>query len=860
MVALPAGEALARDFLKLEARKSELEEQRWRFVEEMQNRHTVQEQRRVASLSVLDRRLRTEEKQHCLLKERNSIIRQQAAALCNPRTTEVQQRIRTFRERFALDAERQSMDWNRHIETQIREEIAHCRRDAQHCRQRQGEAMEVAMQQERLMVELAEAQGQAQEERAKLQEDVKVQQDRLRQRLSEQRQLMDDRVKALASGNLPGTAYQTLKPQEINDSDRIAMLPQLPGAERERTALPKMMPVQADSGANLEVGQSTSRPREGVNPKGFTGYVPKEGTRQAEVYRQLLRNEAEMAADLRLMEDRLVSRCSQCGFVGSPPGPADGRCDCGHFIEVLRVPPKIAQGKILQSGKLPTPNSTVSSKVFNTRPAAPAFAVRDPRERSSGVVTQPGAGQRLLSRLDPMEAAQEVAQRSLERLAARRQEFAASVQTEVAHVDSSSRVEYEETSKILESETAGLDVIPGTAVSPEATSGDLGILDVPVALQMSAIQSSQPRTMSGNDWYDGGSSTPTPRIEPEKVQVIQAETSSEDIAFEDHKDPTEVSLTEVSLTPSKPQVFSPPVATVAVALPPKTETDTAKPPEHSRPKFEHSNGGPVVQPNQTGNGGPVVQLNQTGNGGPVVQPNQTGPCPGSCPVPSKAEVQAATEAVTEEALQEPEEGEPMMEAPRPLQNNSTPFQREEVAIVESGSQLEQPDERETFAQVSSPDGSFTFGGITSPPEDLGDTNRALLQPVSEKPSSAEKSQLKTEASEALKESLAKESKLMSDLGLEDGSEDEIKVNEDRPPASSSLGKVPKRSNPLRGRGAGIMQGDSFIGPGGLGISGQGAFTAQGVSNLSKLKAKPKLPAQPSLFGGPIDWGQKENFR
>ena len=66
------------------------------------------------------------------------------------------------------------------------------------------------------------------------------------------------------------------------------------------------------------------------------------------------------------------------------------------------------------------------------------------------------------------------------------------------------------------------------------------------------------------------------------------EKTRQDIAFEDHKDPTEVSLTEVSLTPSKPQVFSPPVATVAVALPPKTETDTAKPPEHSRPKFEHS--------------------------------------------------------------------------------------------------------------------------------------------------------------------------------------------------------------------------------------------------------------------------------
>ena len=57
---------------------------------------------------------------------------------------------------------------------------------------------------------------------------------------------------------------------------------------------------------------------------------------------------------------------------------------------------------------------------------------------------------------------------------------------------------------------------------------------------------------------------------------------AQDIAFEDHKDPT-----ELSLTPSKPQVFSPPVATVAVAIPP-TETDMVKSPEHARLKFKHS--------------------------------------------------------------------------------------------------------------------------------------------------------------------------------------------------------------------------------------------------------------------------------
>ena len=44
----------------------------------------MEAQRRAASLTVLNKRLRSEEKQHSVLKERNLVIRQQAAALCNP--------------------------------------------------------------------------------------------------------------------------------------------------------------------------------------------------------------------------------------------------------------------------------------------------------------------------------------------------------------------------------------------------------------------------------------------------------------------------------------------------------------------------------------------------------------------------------------------------------------------------------------------------------------------------------------------------------------------------------------------------------------------------------------------------------
>ncbi|CAL1170705.1 unnamed protein product [Cladocopium goreaui] len=120
--------------------------------------------------------------------------------------------------------------------------------------------------------------------------------------------------------------------------------------------------------------------------------------------------------------------------------------------------------------------------------------------------------------------------------------------------------------------------------------------------------------------------------------------------------------------------------------------------------------------------------------------------------------------------------------------------------------------------------------------------------------------------------------MMSDLGLtEDGSEDEAKKAKDRSALhpSSMLGKqAPKRSNPLsRGRGSGIIQaGDSFVGPG-AGISSLSNLSGTGskpqisdlnkgltqVPSLSKLKAaRPKSSHQ--LFGGPIDWGQKEDFR
>lgn len=879
MVLLPAaGEALAQDFLKLEARRSDLEDKRWRFLEEMQNRHTVKEQQRVASVGVLDRRLRAEEQQHSLLKERNSIIRQQAAALCNPSTSEVQQRTRAFRERFALDAERQSMDWNRHIETQLREEIALCRRDAQHCRQRQGEALEVAMQQEKLMVELAEAQGQAQEERAKLQEDVRIQQDRLRQRLFEQRQLMDDRVKALTSqgsnvgtpGFLGGPA-QTLQPQDVNEGNLAT--PKSPGIA-ERTVLPA---------------------KKAGRDQGTEGYMPKEGTRQAEVYRQLCRNEAEMAADLRLMEDRLVLRCLHCGFVGAPPGPPNGLCEgCGHFIEVVRIPPKIAPGSTLQS-PAKTPHSTLSSKVFSSKPPAPAFAVRG--KTTSEVVTQP-AGASLSHSQDVMQAAQELAARSLERLVARRQQRAAPT----AQANVSPRVE--EPGGLQPLGPAGIQ--DTSSASPEVTSlptalrssghhcllGDLGVLDMPLPPLPSHINtdlrrsSSQPRTLSGNDWYGSSSSTTprTPRVaDPGEKAEEQAETSSaEDIAFVE-----EAPDTAGAEGPLK-CLDAPQQASLA--------SDAATPLE-SQPRG--TLGGPVTQPGQKG--GVATQVARI----PGV-PSQ---------LPSEARVETKEDAAhyavkldDEHAGQfqphEPdiadiaeESGHTVEIIARPAHDSSAgprcEVERPQEAPVARGctphscySELGKESPEDAALQVSSP-GSFTFGGMASPPE-AGDAAQDELKEGAQKTVEAQgpegqspaqsQSQATSQASRDSRERLAKDARMMSDLGLtEDGSEDEAKKAKDRSALhpSSMLGKqAPKRSNPLsRGRGSGIIQaGDSFVGPG-AGISSLSNLSGTGskpqisdlnkgltqVPSLSKLKAaRPKSSHQ--LFGGPIDWGQKEDFR
>ncbi|CAK9042918.1 unnamed protein product [Durusdinium trenchii] len=902
MVFVPVpGEALARDFLKLEARKEDLEEKRWKFMEEMQNRHTVDQHRRAASLSVLEKRIRSEEKQHSLLKERNVVIRQQAASLSNPINSEVMLRIRAYRERFALDAERQSLDWHRHIETQLREEIENCRRDAQHCRMRQGEAIEVAMQQEKLMAELAEAQSQAQEERARLYEDVKMQQDRLRQRLWEQRHLMDDRVKALTSPpQVPREANacsQTLAPQEVMPHLSATALPELPGAQgaRAERTLTRAPPPAAQ--------RTLKKTSDG-------GYVPKEGTRQAEVYHRLLRTEAEMAAELRLMEDRLVLRC-QCGFVGTPPGPPNGLCEtCGNLLEVLRVPPKIAQGPIFQSAKQTLPmHSTMSAKVFSTPVPPPSFTVRGglSTEGIKGSVPRAEAGPPVLPD-EPMDLAKAhaMALRSLERLAARREmnakEGEAGDQTcESGHSPTRVEAVVEEAAAPSIRSSDQLDAFPGAQraagaegeaegsvgrwegleaqeLSGDGLLGGLDILTTPVApLQTFSLGHSghsghgsargPPRdplrhiSDDAREWYGGSSGSATPKPDLSTKLEKEADTSSaEEVPF------VERSPSKLEDEASAPAVLAAPAALATPGQPlaaTVAQAVSARACEGKSPSFTHSpHTGSEIRPRET-------QVDLTDSKQMQAAPQE------EAKLPTLALSVAETSPVPETPL-----------VPDPLREaEATPAKPKNLAAKEDM----RPSD--PIAQAGSPDGSFTFGVGSSPPEVpnsqppaekvVQDEASALPlrpvqpppaatstatsmasegQPSNEKPVSQELPPVGTQSS------AQKDLKMMSDLGLEEGSEDpspqDAKDKEESPsspslgPVALSIGKqVPKRSNPLaRSRGSGLFQaGGDFDGPGlsrGLGGLSQ-------VSSLSKTKAKPKSS---SLFGGPIDWNQKEDFR
>eukprot|EP00931_Biecheleriopsis_adriatica_P071895 TRINITY_DN4586_c0_g1_i2.p1 TRINITY_DN4586_c0_g1~~TRINITY_DN4586_c0_g1_i2.p1 ORF type:complete len:204 (+),score=50.41 TRINITY_DN4586_c0_g1_i2:132-743(+) len=199
MVECSAGEVLARDFLKLEALKQQLEAKQWQSLEEIQSRHQMQSQRRTASVSVLDRQLRREAKQREHTQERNLVIRQQASLLGAGGTTshEAVSRIRDSRERFAMEVERMSSHWNHQIAEQLRREIDMAKQDTLHCQARQNETLEAAIAQEALLAELQVEKRRAQEERTKMYQEVQEKQLRLRQRLLEERAAADQRVEVL---------------------------------------------------------------------------------------------------------------------------------------------------------------------------------------------------------------------------------------------------------------------------------------------------------------------------------------------------------------------------------------------------------------------------------------------------------------------------------------------------------------------------------------------------------------------------------------------------------------------------------------------------------------------------------------
>eukprot|EP00931_Biecheleriopsis_adriatica_P071894 TRINITY_DN4586_c0_g1_i1.p1 TRINITY_DN4586_c0_g1~~TRINITY_DN4586_c0_g1_i1.p1 ORF type:complete len:1295 (+),score=297.56 TRINITY_DN4586_c0_g1_i1:132-4016(+) len=359
MVECSAGEVLARDFLKLEALKQQLEAKQWQSLEEIQSRHQMQSQRRTASVSVLDRQLRREAKQREHTQERNLVIRQQASLLGAGGTTshEAVSRIRDSRERFAMEVERMSSHWNHQIAEQLRREIDMAKQDTLHCQARQNETLEAAIAQEALLAELQVEKRRAQEERTKMYQEVQEKQLRLRQRLLEERAAADQRVEVLN-----GKMQPQMTPGSTDGMQRVG-----DGCAPSAASF-SLAPEPCGQPAQVPVASRAAQPP--VNTRGC--YVPAEGTRQFEVYRQLRCNEMEMQADLRLLEDRRVLRCLRCGSVGPVPGPINGLCECcGYALDVTTVPPLTALGSVLRPDPIPHQWGTaLPAKAFNmsTRP------------------------------------------------------------------------------------------------------------------------------------------------------------------------------------------------------------------------------------------------------------------------------------------------------------------------------------------------------------------------------------------------------------------------------------------------------------------------------------------------------------
>mmetsp|Transcript_62787 Transcript_62787/g.99560 ORF Transcript_62787/g.99560 Transcript_62787/m.99560 type:complete len:1106 (-) Transcript_62787:108-3425(-) len=307
------GEVLARDFLKLEARKQQIEVLTWRSVEEMRCRHTVETVQRAASLSVLDRRFKQEEGERLRTLERNQLIREQAClyqrqvgAQVKIRSepgsvrSEAMEKIRDSRDAFAVQVEKMSVEWHKAIEDQVKSEIKKARDDTSHCLLRQNELLQAAHRQEQLLEELFAERERMQEARSELyavDKQLAEKNQALRDRLEQKRDVTERSVIA-SLGIVQGKDESVEKSRSVIEQPGVAPVPMsrtLAEAPERSISDPRSAAVLSDR-TNREPRLAAAMQAE-AKP-----YVPRKGTRQFEVYQRLKAYEMEMASDLRLLE------------------------------------------------------------------------------------------------------------------------------------------------------------------------------------------------------------------------------------------------------------------------------------------------------------------------------------------------------------------------------------------------------------------------------------------------------------------------------------------------------------------------------------------------------------------------------
>lgn len=318
------GDILARDFLKLEKWRQQLEVVQWQSMEGIRCRHAVEESQKAAQVEHLDRRLEHGEREMERFGERNQIIREQASLFQRQAGAQVNipgvhgvggavfgrseaiERVRDSREMFAGQVERMAGQWHQVIEDQMKQEIKMAREDSMNCKLRQNEMLEAACRQEQLLQELIVERRRMQEERSKmysLDKEVAERNRALREKLELEREVIDT---SLLKATQPLAIHDeaSLKPGTVARRELAAPGGDNSAVSREVNAAPGeliaagALHLQASKNAGAGASLLTSP----VAADSSKGYVPTHGTRQFEVYQRLKQYENEMQSDLRLLE------------------------------------------------------------------------------------------------------------------------------------------------------------------------------------------------------------------------------------------------------------------------------------------------------------------------------------------------------------------------------------------------------------------------------------------------------------------------------------------------------------------------------------------------------------------------------